>query len=226
MNKYKNIIWGITFIIVGLIVGLNTLEITNINIFFDGWWTLFIIIPCIIGLLNEKDKTGNLIGLLVGISLLLATQNIIDFKLLWKLILPGILIAVGISFIFKEYFSKEINKKIKKLNEKKLDNDYYATFSYQDLIFNEEKFKGANLSVVFGAIKLDLRNAIIESDVVLNISSTFGGVDILVPENVNIKIKSTPIFGGVSDKYNRKDNTKAHTIFINATCVFGGVEIK
>ena len=69
--KIENILWGILLIILGVIFGLNALEITNIDIFFSGWWTLFIIVPCFIGLFKESDKTGNIIGILFGIVLLL-----------------------------------------------------------------------------------------------------------------------------------------------------------
>ena len=81
MEKFGNALWGIVLIAIGLIVGGNALGITNINIFFDGWWTLFIIIPCFIGLFKDNEKTVNLIGLLISIALLLACQNIIDFHL-------------------------------------------------------------------------------------------------------------------------------------------------
>ena len=83
MEKAKAIIFGLILIIIGVILGLNSLEITNINIFFDGWWTLFIIIPCFIGLLNDKEKTGSLIGLCIGICLLLASLDVINFDLIW-----------------------------------------------------------------------------------------------------------------------------------------------
>ena len=53
MKKYGSIILGIILILVGVIFGLNALDITDIDIFFDGWWTLFIIVPCFIGLLTE-----------------------------------------------------------------------------------------------------------------------------------------------------------------------------
>ena len=56
MKNFGNILWGIVLIIIGLIVGGNALGITNIDIFFDGWWTLFIIIPCFIGLFKEREK--------------------------------------------------------------------------------------------------------------------------------------------------------------------------
>ena len=56
MKKIGNILWGICFIVIGVIILLNSLEITNINIFFEGWWTLVIIIPSAIGLIKEKEK--------------------------------------------------------------------------------------------------------------------------------------------------------------------------
>ena len=64
--------------------------------------------------------------------------------------------------------------------------------------FDKEEFKGKNLDAIFGGIDLDLRGAKITSDVVINASAVFGGIDIIVPENVKVKIKSNAIFGGVS----------------------------
>ena len=70
MKKTESVLWGIVLIIIGIIVGGNTFGITDINIFFDGWWTLFIIVPSFIGLFNDNDKTGSIIGLLIGIGFL------------------------------------------------------------------------------------------------------------------------------------------------------------
>ena len=201
--------------------------ITNINIFFDGWWTLFIIIPCFIGLFKDNEKTGNLIGLLIGIVLLLACQDLLEFDLIWKLAFPTILVIIGLSIIFKDAIGGKVNSEIKKLNASRNgENTYCATFSGQDVNFNGEKFTGADLTAVFGGLKCDLRNATIESDVVINASSTFAGIDIYVPSNVEVKIKSNSIFGGVSNKVNTKPTENSHTIYINGTAVFGGVEVK
>lgn len=226
MNN-KNILWGIVLVIIGVIVGLNALNITNINIFFNGWWTLFIIIPSLIGLLKEKDKTGNIIGLIIGVVLLLGVQNIIDFDLIWKLILPVIIIIVGLSLIFGNNLNKKINNEIKKINNKKGKNEEYcSTFSEQKIDFDDEEFKGVSLTAVFGGITLDLRKAKINEDVVINTTSVFGGIDIYVPDNIKIKVKSTSIFGGVDNKKIKNDNEKEHIIYINASCIFGGVDIK
>ena len=227
MKKFGNVLWGIVLIVIGLIAGGNALEITNINIFFDGWWTLFIIVPCFIGLFKENEKTGNVIGLLIGVALLLACQDILDFDLIWKLAFPVILVILGISIIFKDALSGKVNSEIRKINEKSNgENSYCAIFAGQSVNFNGEKFEGADLEAVFGGIKFDLRNAIIEKDVVINASTMFGGIEISVPSDVKIKIKSVPIFGGVENKVNNKTDENSHIIYINSTAIFGGVEIK
>lgn len=226
MKNVKSVIWGIILIVVGVILGSNSLGLTNINIFIDGWWTLFIIIPSLINIFVDEDKTGSIIGVLIGIILFLACQDVISFEIVGKLFFPMIIIIIGLSMIFKSTLNKEINNEIKKLNEnKKEDDGYTATFSGQDINFDKEVFNGTEVNAFFGGVKLDLRNAIIKKDVVINATSIFGGIDIYVPKDVIIKTKSNSIFGGVTNK-KRSDQDKKHTIYVNATCMFGGVEIK
>ena len=227
MKRISDIMWGLILIIIGVILGGNALDIFNINLFFDGWWTLFIIVPTFIGLVTEKDKIGNIIGLIIGLLLLLSCRGLFDFKLIWKLIFPLIFVIIGLSLIFKNNINKEVSEKIKKLNENLSSNDgYTATFSGQNLNFDGEEFKGSNLNAIFGGIKLDLRKAIINEDIVINASSIFGGIDIYIPDNCKVKIKSNSIFGGVSNNKKCNVDDNSYTIYINASCMFGGVEIK
>ena len=227
MKKVESILWGIVFIVLGLIIAGNVLGITNIKIFFNGWWTLFIIIPSFIGLFKNHTRTGDIIGLIIGVALLLACQGILRFDLVWKLLFPGILIIIGISFIFRDTIGGKISKEIKELNKNRNEtNEYCATFSEQNVKFDDDKFTGVDLTAVFGGVKCDIRKAIIEEDQVINATSIFGGIEIYVPENVKVKIKSTPIFGGVSDKASYSKNEQSNIIYINATCIFGGVEVK
>ena len=73
--------------------------------------------------------------------------------------------------------------KIKKTNQK----EYCAIFSSQDIAI-EDAFTGCELSAVFGGLKLDLTNAKVKEDIIINASSIFGGIDILIPENIQVKI--------------------------------------
>lgn len=225
MNKISNLLWGLVFIIIGLIFGVNALGLADINIFFDGWWTLFIIVPCFIDLFKDEDKTGNIIGIIIGICLLLGCLEIIDFALIFKLIVPVVLIIIGLSFIFKDTVNNKIKKEIKNLN-KKDSKEYCSTFGGQTINFNNEEFTGCSLTAIFGGIKCDLKNSIIKEDTLITTSAIFGGITIYVPENIDVKITSTSIFGGVSDERKIKSKDTKNTIYIEATSLFGGIEIK
>ena len=222
--KISNLLWGLFLIALGTIFGLNALEITDIDIFFDGWWTLFIIVPCFIDLFKEEDKTGNIIGLLIGVGLLLCCQDIISFTIIMKLFIPVLLIIIGLSIIFKDQIHGKIKKQMK--NIKKGEQEYCATFSSENITYDNENFEGCELSSVFGSINCNLRNAKIKDDVIVEATSIFGGIEIIVPEDVNVKITSSSIFGGVSDKRKNKVTDSKITIFIKANCIFGGIDIK
>ena len=227
MKQISRILWGIALVLVGVIFALNAVGITDIELFFDGWWTLFIIIPCFIGLFGEKEKTGNIIGLAIGVFLLLCCQNVLGFDMLWKIAVPAIIVIIGLKLILSAVFG---DKATKILEGSKQNGGNVkigcATFSGQDLNFDGEVFTGAELSAVFGGVKCDLRNAVIEKDCAIDATSVFGGIDIFVPDTVNVKVNSNSIFGGVSDKNHRPTIQGAVTVYINATCMFGGVDIK
>lgn len=227
MKKINNVIWGIVLVAVGVIFGLNAVGITDINLFFDGWWTLIIIIPCLCGLFTSKDKTGNLIGLAIGVFLLVGQY----VDRIWDLIVPAVIVLIGLSLIFRSSVDKAVNKTIRQIKEAKANNankkEYCATFSGQNISFSGETFDGAELTAVFGGIKCDLRGAVIREDAVLEVCAVFGGVDVILPDDVNVKLTSNgSVFGGVSDKGKRSYAEGRPTVYISATCIFGGADIK
>lgn len=226
MIRTRSILWGIALIAVGLLWGLNILGIIEFHLLFDGWWTLFIIVPCLIDLFTGTEKTASLIGLVIGVLLLLSCQNLFSFRILWKLLVPFIIVVIGLRLIFKDFFRKKTNQIIKQIEAKGNFKEYNAVFSGQNLCFDGEIFEGAKLNSIFGGIKCDLRKAVIEKDTVIETFNIFGGSDILLPDNVNIKITSDSIFGGVSNKKACFVNESAPTVYIKASCIFGGVDIK
>ena len=225
MKIAKNVIWGVLFISLGVIFALNSLGITDIDLFFEGWWALFVIIPSVAGLISDRDKTGAIIGLVIGVALLLSARDIIDFSTIFGLIFPVILVIIGVKIIFKSLFKKK-EKSDAFPNRSGVQKEFSSTFSGLDLNFDGEVFEGADLNTAFGGITCNLRNAIIEKDVVINASAAFGGIDIFLPEGVNVKTKSSALFGGVSDEKKRVHIEGANTIYINADAAFGGIDIK
>lgn len=226
MKKLKNVLWGLLLVAGGVLFALKALDVIDFNVFFDGWWTLIIIIPCTVGIFTEHDKIGNIIGLLIGVFLLLCCQEVLSIQLLWKLLVPAVIVVVGLKLIMSGLFGNKANEIIAKMKENgKEPKVGCATFSQQNLNFNGEVFDGAELDAVFGGVKCDLSGAVIEKDCAIQFSAIFGSITIIVPENVNVKVNSNSIFGGVSNNA-KSDNQNAVTVYINGTCMFGGVDIK
>ena len=216
--------WGIIFVLAGVLVGLNGLGIIDFKLFFDGWWTLLIIIPCLNGVLFDRDKTGNLIGLLLGIILLLWRQNILPSRVIGVSIGAAILIGCGIRMIWGGLRKKKDNTKIKIDRKSKQIKSGCAVFSGCDMDFSGRVFEGADLVAVFGGVECDLRQAIIEKDCVIDAVAIFGGIDILVPTHVNVRTDAVSFFGGLDDL--STSNPDGVTIHITGVSIFGGIDIK
>ena len=225
MKKTSSILWGLVLVAAGVIFALNAMDITNIELFFDGWWTLFIIVPCAVGLFTEREKTGNIIGIAIGVCLLLACQNVFSFSVMWKLLVPAFIVIIGLKLLFKGLFGNKANEISKKMkSEGKEPRKGFAAFSGCEINYNGEVFEGAELTAIFGGVECDLRNAVIEKDCVIQATAVFGGIDVFVPNNINVKVNSIGIFGGASNKTKAVEN--APTLYINATSMFGGMDIK
>ena len=227
MKQARHIIWGIAIVALGVIFGGNAIGLFNFDVFFDGWWTLFIIVPSAISLITEKERLQSLAFLGAGIIMLLAAQHVFEWEVAWKAILALFLILIGLSIIFRSIFhsknDKEVEKKVKDADDKTMDAQT-AVFSGSERVYNDEVFSGSNMVAIFGGAELDLRKAKFTKDTVIKAFALFGGVDIKVPEDVNIKSKSGFIFGGISDE--RKGESKGkYTIYLDAAGGFGGITI-
>ncbi len=227
MKKAKGILWGVILILLGVVLTLKAFKIFDFEFFFTGWWTLFIIVPCAIGLITDEDKTGSIAGIIIGVLLLLCSRKIISYSLFWKLIVPVVIVLIGISIIVKTVTAGKSLSVPKEIN---LNNGEFkvcnAVFSGSKLNFSGEVFKGAELNAMFGGVECDLRGALIENNSIIKASALFGGIDICVPEGVTVKVRSSCIFGGTSNKHINPPSETQNTVYINAYCIFGGVDIK
>lgn len=237
-NKIANVVWGLVFVILGVGIAGDVMELWNFRVFFPGWWTLFIIIPCLISIIRSGISVGATTGLIIGVMLLAAQYVRFDINV-WRLIIPVILIVIGLKIIFQGATRKTI--KVDKSVyigghtdgqsdgqgefHKSNRQEYSSVFASNNVKVTDQ-FLGTNLNAVFGAVVLDLREAVINSDVEISATAVFGGIDIFVPIGINVKVNNIPIFGGVSNKTGYTPEPGAPTIYLNSTTMFGGIDIK
>ena len=222
MKKLTGIIIGAVLIACGVVYILDIFGIADINFSFDGWWALFIIVPCFSGLFTNKEKFGNLLGLTCGILLILAAQDVFDYEMVWKTVVPIIIILLGIKLIVKSTSSQKASTYTEKGQKENI-----AAFSSKTIDFADEEITVAKIGAVFGGAKCNLTDAKIKDGSQIDLFCAFGGADIIVPENVIVKVNTFCLFGGISDKRIIKDTNKDNvTLNINGFCLFGGADIK
>ncbi len=233
-NKLSNVLWGLFFVIIGVGIAGNVMDLWNFHLFFDGWWTLLIIIPCFIGMIQSGFGTGSTIGFIVGVLLLLGYQVNLRFSV-WELVVPAILVFIGIRIIFQGAFRRKPNFDQSYTTGTSQGQEYtysgaprseYSAIFSSNRIHITDQFYSTSVSAIFGGLVLDLREAIITGDCEINAQAIFGGIDIYLPQGVKVKISNVPIFGGISNKHPQPADTAAPTVYLNSTCMFGGIDIK
>lgn len=218
----NTIFLGSVFILIGLI--WVTRNMGHINFSLRVWWPLILIAVGFLNLFNHRDAFAFPGWLLVAIGLifLLRTNNIIEWEYIKKF-WPVIIIIVGLSVL--------LGSGKRKHKEGIEDNDNlisgFALFSGVERKIRSKSFRGGSITALFGGADIDFREASISPDgAVLDLTAIFGGVDIKLPENWNIEINSTALFGGVGNKAKSDAPAGENPLIINATAIFGGVEIK
>lgn len=224
MKQASRVMWGIVLVALGVIYSLKALDIVDIDLFFKGWWTLIIIIPSLISVLTDNDKSGGIIGLSVGIVLLLACQGYLDLKILAKLAVPVLIIVIGLMMIFKNAFTKETKKAMKSIKNSGPMRSCTAVLSRKTDDSTDETFCGADYTAVLGTVESDITKAYYERDVIIKTKNVLGNISISVPAGVNVKVTSHSLFGGVKNPVQNSENNQI-TIYIEAICLLGNVEI-
>lgn len=101
-----------------------------------------------------------------------------------------------------------------------------VAFGGDEYVYHGEPFHGARLDAFCGGIRLDLREATINEDEEIDIHTCMGGVELLVPKGTNIVVQSRNLFGGVGNKTARNTNNHNSTLYVIASNMFGGVDIR
>lgn len=236
-------IWGLIIIALGVLIGARAFG-ADFDIFFDGWWTLFIIIPSAVGLCEKGNRTGSAIGLSVGVMLLLAAQDFISWNMFGKLIVAVIFVIIGFKLIFDEgrrnkhvefnqdgsestytytYDSKSTNNST---NTNNTNNTNYSSNTYSNN--NNENFNSgsssqydSNVTAIFSGKNLNYNGMSFGG---VAVTAVFGGIDLNLRNAIidrDVIIDVTAIFGGI-DIY-VPSNVKVVT---NCTPFLGGVDNK
>lgn len=248
-NRKSGNLWGYVLIALGIVIAGNVLGWWKVSVFFKGWWALFIIIPCAQGVRRKGFHSGSGLGLIFGIMMLMSSWKVFSIGGFIRLLAPLCLIYLGIKYVLPELFdhrkknagneydafgpeAEEYGKydaetdTFVKSGHRGNENNCTVIFSGEDRKIDGEEYFGSDVTAIFGGASLDLRGAMVVEDVEIHANAIFGGIEIYVPQDVNVKVKATSLFGGTDNNVKRAFVPEWPTIYIYATSLFGGTDIK
>lgn len=141
---------------------------------------------------------------------------------------PILLLIIGVKLIVSSYQRNPeqwLQRPLPQCEEGKRIN-CAVRFGGDEYIYRGEVFHGARLDALFGGLRLDLREAIINEDEEIDVHTFTGGVELLVPTNINVVVKSRSFLGGVGNETIGRVVPNAPCLHIIASNFLGGVSIK
>lgn len=235
-NKLIGIVLGALLIAGGVLTALSLFGLVETDFSLDGWWTLFIILPAIGGLFTDREKLGSLFMLSLGIYLLLAARDIIDYGVFWKLLVPTVIVLLGIKLIVHSLGTKSTEPSTvgqenadgnaSQETTDKNDVECVSVFNSQTADCNDKDIRLAKVGAVFGGTKCNLSEATFRDGSQLDIFCLFGGAELVIPANIEVSVNAFCLFGGIDDKRKNSETPKTARLTVNGFCLFGGAEIK
>lgn len=90
---------------------------------------------------------------------------------------------------------------------------------------SSQRFRGGDINVIMAGCEIDLRQASIEGEAVLNVFALCGGVTIKIPPDWSVVLQGTPILGGFEEKTIVPPN-QAKRLYVTGYAIMGGLEIR
>jgi predicted membrane protein len=221
---------GILLVAIGLLILLENLDVLDLGSFVTRWWPLLILLVGLWKLIvwGAQSLGTAVLLMIIGVLCLLATLNVIAWGEIFRL-WPILLISIGTWILLRPV--RHFSEKFRATEGEDADIlDAWALFGGADRRLTCQQFRGGKATALFGGINIDLRQAMLaEGEHALDLSAVFGGIDVLVPEDWDVWITGSPIWGGLEDRRRKvvaSDMRSKGRLHINAFVIFGAVEIK
>ena len=239
-RAFDSLWFGMVAVLGGTLLTLDNLGFIDARLFFRWWPALFIWAGVSVAR-KGRPWAGSILGLF-GFFLLLDNLNYIDldFSDLW----PVVLILLGVKVIWRNREEREERSTAAILDESVSgsSDDPEPTASTQseeptinavgvlggvDRKCSSQAFEGGQLTAVMGGCEIDFREAsILNSPAVIDVFALWGGVELIVPEDWTVTMKTQPIMGGISDRTTAPRGGSDKNLILTGTVVMGGLEVK
>jgi len=248
----KKIVIGFIIMLFGAFMLLNNMGLFLPDVYriVVSWQSLLIAIGIVLLVDKPSDhKVAGTVLILIGAVFLLHKFFYINIG---SFIIPVIIIAIGIGLVIRAATGKKIERYVWERSKwEKNIGDFGKTGNETNVTSNKEgvirkeyiftsskekwtqsKLNDVEIEAIFSGVEIDLSQAEL-SDAVkvaahIRVKSVFSGVILYVPEDWNIVVQKTGVFGGFTDnRPNRVLKVAGEKyVVLEVEAVFGGGELR
>ena len=239
-HKKGKIIGGIIIFVAGAAYLAKEMGVALPEWLFT-WQMFLIVLGLFVGVKHSFRNFGWIV--LVGVGAAFMLEEYVPDMHVKVYLWPILIMALGLKMIFRPHgrynrrwerhmYGRRGGRFSAFGNEKSSSSEDTVEI---DLVFSgfrkniiSKDFKGGTISCVFGGGELNLSQADINGEAILEVNQVFGGVKIIVPANWEVKTdKTSAVCGDISDKRHNQTETNSNKILVvKGSVVFGGIDIR
>lgn len=227
------VVLGLLVMGMGVLFLLDNLDILDFR-HAIGFWPLAFIAAGVIVLSGDGPRSGSYTGVvLIGVGVLMILGRLGVLYISWSMVWPLLLIALGGLILFRTLGPGRTPRPLAADGAASIDGaavadkvvDVVAILGGVERRITTPDFLGGEITAVLGGCALDLREASIVKEAVLNVFTIWGGINIKVPPDWTVVWAGTALMGGFAEKTaSTPDSSKR--LVIRGYAIMGGVEVR
>jgi predicted membrane protein len=221
---------GLLVVAFGVLFLLDNLGIIYVrNVIF--FWPLAFVASGLVALFSNGPRSGRITGIvLIAIGAAMLLHRLGYYFISWRTFWPLVMIGMGGLILYRTMGGGrvvQVRTDPYTKDDAKADNvvDITAILGGFERRLSAPDFRGGEITAIMGGCELDLREAGLTGDAVINVFAIWGGITIKVPPDWTVVLHGTPVMGGFTEKTARPpDNSKR--LVVTGYAVMGGVEVR
>jgi len=213
-------IFGALVVLLGVLLLLDTTGLFETDSLLTYVPSLFVLVAVYAVVASEfRNVAGPVVVALVAGGAQLVALGVVEFADLAPL-WPVFVIVFGLSVVLARY----------RASVHTVPEEYVSALAFfggNEKRSTATSFAGADLTAVFGGTELDLRDArITDRPAQVSATALFGGVDVVVPRDWNVRIDAIPVFGAAEDDRPHRDEEHDEVdLVVTGFVAFGGISV-
>jgi len=226
----SQVVIGLLVVAFGVLFLLDNLNIIYLRhvIFF---WPLAFVASGLVALFSDGPRSGRITGIvLIAIGVAMTMNRLGYYFISWRTFWPLVMIGLGGLILYRTLGGGRVVRVHAgpyTKDDAKADNviDITAILGGFERRVSTPDFRGGEITAIMGGCEIDLREAGLAGEAVINVFAIWGGITIKVPADWTVVLHGSPIMGGFTEKTARPpDNSKR--LVVTGYAVMGGVEVR